>query len=85
MTPLFSGYFDTTLGPKREASSYQQMAQQIVHPPQQILFLSDIAEELDAAQQAQWQTIGLARGETVPVSSHHFVRSFFEIAVNAAG
>lgn len=81
MTPLFKGYFDTTLGPKREVSSYQQMAQLIAHPPQQILFLSDIAEELDAAQQAGWQTMGLARGEGVPVSSHLFVRHFFAVDV----
>jgi enolase-phosphatase E1 len=79
MTPLFSGYFDTTLGPKREASSYQQMAQQMGQLPEQILFLSDIVEELDAAQQAGWQTICLARGQSIPLTSHLVVRDFTEI------
>src|SRR5690606_23330012 len=61
LTPLFSGYFDTTSGPKREADSYRCIADGIGLPADEILFLSDIVEELDAAQQAGLQTIGLAR------------------------
>ncbi len=81
MTPLFTGYFDTTLGSKREASSYQQMAQKIAQQPEHILFLSDIVEELDAAQQAQWQTIAVARGEVFPIPRHPCVREFFDIEI----
>ena len=61
LTPLFSGYFDTTSGPKREAQSYTNIQQAIGVEPQDILFLSDIVEELDAAQAAGLQTCGLAR------------------------
>jgi enolase-phosphatase E1 len=50
LTPLFSGYFDTTSGPKREAQSYTNITQAIGLEASQILFLSDIVEELDAAQ-----------------------------------
>ncbi|SDH11698.1 enolase-phosphatase E1 [Pseudomonas benzenivorans] len=75
LTPLFSGYFDTTSGPKREVASYRHIAQAIGRPAEQILFLSDIVEELDAAQQAGMQTVGLARdGGELP--GHGSVASF---------
>ena len=50
LTPLFSGYFDTETGPKREAESYRRIATAIGVPAGEILFLSDITEELDAAR-----------------------------------
>ncbi|MDO7843501.1 acireductone synthase [Sphingomonas immobilis] len=52
LTPLFSGYFDTTTGPKREAASYAAIAREIDVPPEEILFLSDTPEEVGAAQKA---------------------------------
>lgn len=61
LTPLFSGYFDTSVGSKKEAISYQKIAQIIGLAPQKILFLSDIKEELDAAQQSGMQTVWLLR------------------------
>lgn len=41
LTPLFSGYFDTTTGPKREAASYAKIAEAIGIAPADVLFLSD--------------------------------------------
>jgi enolase-phosphatase E1 len=52
LTPLFSGYFDTTTGPKREAASYAKIAGAIGVAPGEVLFLSDIAEEIAAARAA---------------------------------
>ncbi|MGB5828111.1 MAG: acireductone synthase, partial [Pseudomonas mandelii] len=52
LSPLFSGYFDTTSGPKREAHSYERITQAIGLEAAQIVFLSDIVEELDAARAA---------------------------------
>jgi enolase-phosphatase E1 len=75
LTPLFSGYFDTTTGPKREAASYRQIAADIGLPGDQILFLSDVVQELDAALQAGMQTIGLAREGGV-LEGHETVASF---------
>ncbi|MCY1561808.1 Enolase-phosphatase E1 [compost metagenome] len=72
---MFSGYFDTTSGPKREAASYCNIAQAIGRPAEDILFLSDIVEELDAAQQAGMQTVGLAR-EGAELAGHETVASF---------
>ena len=61
LTPLFAGYFDTETGPKREAASYQRIAAAIDEQPRHILFLSDIVEELDAAQAAGFHTGWLIR------------------------
>ncbi|MBX9755879.1 MAG: acireductone synthase [Pseudomonadaceae bacterium] len=81
LSPLFGGYFDTTSGPKREAASYERIAQAIDLPAEQILFLSDIVEELDAAQHAGMQTCGLARlGGELP--GHVQVASFAVIDLN---
>ena len=52
LTPLFSGYFDTTTGPKREASSYARIAAAIGMSPGEVLFLSDTPEEIAAARGA---------------------------------
>ncbi|MBS0590040.1 MAG: acireductone synthase, partial [Proteobacteria bacterium] len=56
LTPLFSGYFDTTIGAKREADSYRRIAEAIAIPAMEILFLSDIEQELDAAAHVGMQT-----------------------------
>lgn len=52
LTPLFSGYFDTTTGPKREAASYRAIADAIGLAPDDILFLSDTPQEIAAAREA---------------------------------
>jgi enolase-phosphatase E1 len=61
LTPLFSGYFDTQTGHKREVESYRRIADAIGLPPAQVLFLSDIREELDAAREAGMRTTQLVR------------------------
>jgi enolase-phosphatase E1 len=72
LTPLFSGYFDTETGGKREAASYRRIAQAIGIAPESIMFLSDIVEELDAARAAGMRTIQLARAPThCPVDGAH--------------
>ena len=78
LTTLFSGYFDTRIGLKRESSSYKAIAETIDMPGSDILFLSDIAEELDAARSAGMLTLQLVRPEdgTQPADQHAQVRSF---------
>jgi enolase-phosphatase E1 len=75
LSPLFSGYFDTTSGPKREADSYRRIASAIGRPGEEILFLSDVVQELDAAREAGLQTVGLAREGGV-LDGHETVASF---------
>jgi enolase-phosphatase E1 len=72
LTPLFAGYFDTETGPKREAESYRRIADAIGEQPTHLLFLSDIAEELDAAQAAGFHTGWLIREpQALPESPRH--------------
>ena len=61
LVPLFSGFFDTRVGAKREAPSYTAIAAALRLPPGEILFLSDVAEELDAAAAAGMQACHLVR------------------------
>ncbi|WP_349616890.1 acireductone synthase [Azotobacter salinestris] len=78
LSPLFSGYFDTTSGPKREAASYARIAEAIGRAPTEILFLSDVVQELDAAREAGMRTCGLAR-EGGELAGHPTVTSFAAI------
>jgi enolase-phosphatase E1 len=52
LTPLLSGFFDTSVGAKREETSYRHIATELRLPPSQILFVSDVTAELDAAHAA---------------------------------
>ncbi|HET9483119.1 MAG TPA: acireductone synthase [Xanthomonadales bacterium] len=81
LTPLFSGYFDTTTGPKRDAESYARIAAAIGVPVREVLFLSDIDAEIEAARKAgmrtRWVRRDLAANATLPNGA---VRSFADIS-----
>lgn len=64
LTPLLSGYFDTTTGPKREAKSYARIAEVIGLQPAAILFVSDVAAEVEAARAAGMQAVLIDRAGT---------------------
>ncbi|OSM94702.1 MULTISPECIES: acireductone synthase [Lonsdalea] len=81
LRPLFSGYFDTRVGAKREVASYRNIADAVALPAAEILFLSDIHQELDAARSAGWQTCQLLRGAADPHSDHPQVSRFDQIDV----
>jgi len=78
LTPLLSAYFDTKVGGKREVASYRRIAQELNSPPQDIIFFSDIREELDAAQEAGLQTRHVFRGLT-QASPHKSVADFTRV------
>ncbi|WP_433560642.1 acireductone synthase [Nocardia sp. CA-151230] len=85
LSPLISGHFDlSTAGPKREASSYEKIASAIGVPADQILFLSDHPDEVDAAVAAGWQAIGVTRpGEpNSPRGAHRWIGDFAEVVPN---
>jgi enolase-phosphatase E1 len=79
LTPLFSGYFDTAIGAKREANAYRAIATAVEGTPEGILFLSDIAEELDAAHEAGLGVTLVARGGGLVASKYPVVDSFDHI------
>ena len=64
LIPLFSTYFDTKTGAKRDTATYATIAEQLATLPNDCLFLSDITEELVAAKNAGFQTIQLVRSGT---------------------
>lgn len=69
LTPFISHYFDTEVGHKRDATSYRRIAEKLAIDPTNVLFLSDIAEELNAAADAGMETILVLRGD-VEDNSH---------------
>ncbi|MEZ5485740.1 MAG: acireductone synthase, partial [Lysobacteraceae bacterium] len=66
LTPLVSGWFDTEIGHKRDADSYRRITNAIGRAPGDILFLSDVVEELDAAREAGLRTALLDRRGDYP-------------------
>jgi enolase-phosphatase E1 len=78
LTSYFTHHFDTTTGGKREPETYTHIAENIGLSPSSILFLSDIQDELDAAELAGFQTIQLLR-EDKELSWHRGVQNFTDI------
>lgn len=77
LTGLFSGFFDTTIGHKREGQAYLKILEAIQKKPAAVLFLSDIKEELDAARAVGMQTNWLVRdGIPDPKAVHPQVATF---------
>ena len=85
LLPLFKGHFDTLMGGKRETQSYRNILAELqkIHAglnAEDVLFLSDIKEELDAAKEAGMQTVWLVREDDIPAdAAHKAVKSFAEI------
>jgi enolase-phosphatase E1 len=86
LTPLFDGYFDTTVGGKLDTGSYRAIAAAIGVAPEEILFLSDVRAELDAASGAGCRTVWLVREDALdPQAAHPQVRDFREIGLTLNG
>jgi len=68
---LFSDHYDTRVGSKRESSSYQKIVDQFGHPPEQLLFLSDVVAELDAAAAAGMKTGLCVRPGNAAIDAPH--------------
>jgi len=85
LSPFLSGYFDTTTGPKRDARSYRQIAATLRLEPRDMLFISDVAVELDAAREAGMRTTLCVREPEPPIPNpeppeHPRIHSFAELA-----
>lgn len=81
LTPLFSGFFDTRVGGKKEPTSYAAIVRELGLPAEEVLFLSDVREELDAARAAGLKTWCLLReeGSLIDPALHPTARSFDEV------
>ncbi len=82
LTGLFSGFFDTRVGNKREPESFSRLAISMGHPPAQMVYLSDIEAELDAAATAGMRTCQLVRPDaaTRPSERHPHAPDFGGVA-----
>jgi enolase-phosphatase E1 len=77
---LFSAFFDTRVGAKRAAQSYRVIAERLGLPGDEVRFLSDVVEELDAAAEAGMHTVLLVRESAPPARcAHRVARSFDEL------
>ena len=85
LTELFSYWFDTAMGAKRDVGSYRNIAKQLAErehlQPAEILFLSDVEGELDAAEEAGFATIQLVRPGTKASEKHKNAPNFTEISL----
>jgi enolase-phosphatase E1 len=84
LTAHISGFFDTRIGAKAEPESYKRIAAAIEYKPAEILFISDAAKEVAAAQKAQMQAILCVRdahADPVP-SAYRVIHNFDAILPN---
>lgn len=81
---LFDGHFDTTTGPKKEKKSYRAIARQMESRPRDIVFVSDVNAELDAADAAGMQTVLSLRPGNAPQDANGrlAVPSFAKLAID---
>jgi len=79
LTPFIDCYFDTTVGKKGEAESYRKIAEAMGLPAQEILFVSDVVAELDAASEAGMKTILSIRPGNSPQPEYPSIHSFDEL------
>jgi enolase-phosphatase E1 len=84
LTEFIDSYFDTNIGHKRETESYRAIAEEMNTNAGEILFVSDVLAELDAAQKAGMQTalaIREGNAEITGEHSHPVIHSFGELPV----
>ena len=82
LTPFISAYFDTTIGAKRDATSYTAIAADLNTAVGEVLFISDIVAELEAAREAGLSTALTVRPGNAPVdpdSAYPVLKTFDEL------
>jgi len=80
LTPFIDSYFDTNIGKKGDAESYRKIAEVMGIEPQQILFISDVTAELDAANQAGMKTLlSIRPGNSEQPQLYPSIRTFDSI------
>jgi enolase-phosphatase E1 len=80
LTRFIDGYFDTNTGKKGEAESYRRIAAEMNLEPGEIIFISDVVDELDAAEEAGMKTLLSVRpgNPSQTPSDHQVINSFNE-------
>ena len=81
MSKYISAYFDTEIGHKRERQSYEAIAEKMQNRKHEILFISDVLEEIEAAHATGLDTILADREGNAPISKKHS----FQVVQSFAG
>ena len=82
LTRYIDRYFDTTVGPKTETGSYRQIAAALGLLASEVLFISDVVNELDAANDVGMQTVLCIRPGNQPqalAERYQIIESFIEL------
>src|SRR4029453_789443 len=89
LTKFFGHYFDTTIleasenqAAKLKPESYLRIASKMGFPPSEILFISDVTTELDAADTAGIKTLLVVRPANLPQpdkQEHEIIHSFDKV------
>ena len=81
LTRFIRAYFDTTTGPKTAPDSYARIAAALERSPSEVLFLSDVGAELDAARTAGMRTALCVRtpGSAPAAGAHRVIHTFDQL------
>jgi enolase-phosphatase E1 len=81
LTRFLRWHFDTSVGPKVEADSYRRITAAVGVAAREMLFVSDVTRELDAARQAGLETRLAVRAPAAPpaISVHEAIATFDEL------
>lgn len=82
LTQFINNHFDTAVGRKSEAESYHRIANTLGLPPGEILFVSDVVDELAAAREAGMKTVLSLRPGNQPQKNadlYQSIQSFKEL------
>ncbi|MCE2575318.1 acireductone synthase [Komagataeibacter sp. FNDCR2] len=82
LSSVFVGFYDLAMGSKREADSYRHIVHDAHWQAGDVLFLSDVVAELDAAASAGLRTCQIARPQdgTQPGATHPVAVTLDEVA-----
>lgn len=76
-----SNNFDLAIGGKKEKTSYFKISESLKLPPNEILFLSDVLEELEAAFEAGFQVCQILRPEVKKQTKYTTSNNFLELNI----
>ncbi|XP_029406152.2 enolase-phosphatase E1 isoform X1 [Bactrocera dorsalis] len=87
LLPYVSGHYDTAVGHKQEKESYVNIAKDLDLPAEDILFLTDVVKEAEAARDAGMQVALLNRPGNAPLTDDDktaftFVDNFNNLKIN---
>ncbi|MCF1427943.1 MAG: acireductone synthase [Shewanella sp.] len=79
LTPLFNGHFDTRTGSKLDKQAYLNILNTISLKAKQVLFVSDMQEELKAASAAGLQVCQMVREDSARFSNFRTISNFEQL------